>query len=121
MDRFDASALYEDLYCARGDMENSIKEQQLDLFADRTGCSLFRANQVRLYFASIAYVLLNELRRIALAGTEMTSAQCGTIRTLLLKIGARVRISVRRIWVSMANSCPVQDLLLLAWQRLRRA
>jgi hypothetical protein len=120
-DRFDARALYEDLYCARGDMENRIKEQQLDLFADRTSCSLFRANQVRLYFSSIAYVLLNELRRIALAGTEMARAQCGTIRTKLLKIGARVRISVRRIWVSMANSCPVQDLLLLAWQRLRQA
>lgn len=119
LDLVDARALYEDLYCARGDMENRIKEQQLDLFADRTSCHLFRANQVRLYFSSIAYVLLNELRRIALAGTEMARAQCGTIRTKLFKIGARVRISVRRICVSMADSCPVQELLLHAWHRLR--
>jgi hypothetical protein len=102
-------------------MVNRIKEQQLDFFADRRIYSLFRANQVRLYFASIAYVLLNELGRIALAGTEMARAQCGTIRPKLLKTGARVRVSVRRIWVSRAHSCPVQDLLLLAWQRLRQA
>jgi len=110
--------LYEDLYCARGEMENRIKEQQLDLFADRTSCHLMRANQVRLYLSSFAYVLLSELRRLALQGTEMARAQCGTIRLKLLKIGARVRVTVRRIWVSMSESYPYRELLLAAWARL---
>ena len=114
-----AKELYEDLYCARGEMENRIKEQQLDLFADRTSCQVMRANQTRLYFSSIAYVLLSELRRLGLAGTEMARAQCGTIRTKLLKIGARVRVSVRKIWISMSECYPHQDLLFEVWARLR--
>ena len=81
LDDFDARELYEDLYCARGDMENRIKEQQLDLFATRTSCHSIGANQLRLYFTAMAYVLLNELRRIGLKDTEMERAQCGTIRT----------------------------------------
>lgn len=107
---YNAQALYEEQYCARGDMENRIKEQQLDMFADRTSASLMRANQMRLWFSSVAYTLMQALRRIGLKGTKMARAQCGTIRTRLLKIGARVRISVRRIAVSMSSSCPVQDL-----------
>jgi len=102
----DARSLYEKEYCARGDMENRIKEQQLDLFADRTSTATMRANQLRLWFSSIAYVLLSELRRIALKGTEMERAQSGTIRTRLLKIGARVKISVRRVVIAMASGCP---------------
>jgi len=116
---WDARRLYEDLYCARGEMENRIKEQQLDLFADRTSCCVMRANQVRLYFSSFAYVLLSELRRIGLAGTELARAQCGTIRLKLLKIGARVRITVRRIWIAMSESWPHRKILLHAWHRLR--
>ena len=116
---WDARVLYEDLYCARGEMENRIKEQQLDLFADRTSCCVMRANQIRLYFSSFAYVLVSELRRIALAGTEMARAQCGTIRLKLLKIGARIRVTVRRIWIEMSESWPRRELLLLAWQRLQ--
>lgn len=102
--------LYEDVYCARGEMENRIKEQQLYLFADRTSSSSFRANQTRLYFSSIAYLLLEALRRIGLAGTDMAQALCSTIRTRLLKIGARVRVTVRRIWVAMAQACPYAQL-----------
>jgi len=115
----DARELYEDIYCARGEMENRIKEQQLDLFADRTSCHVFRGNEVRLYLSSIAYVLLNELRRIGLAGTEMARAQCGTIRVKLLKIGARVRVTARKIWVSMSESYPYQDLFFDVWRRLQ--
>jgi len=114
-----ARALYEDLYCARGEMENRIKEQQLHLFADRTSCTVMRANQVRLYFSSFAYVLLSELRRIGLVGTDMARAQCGTIRLKLLKIGARIRVTVRRIWVAMSESWPHREILLHAWHRLR--
>jgi hypothetical protein len=116
---WEAQRLYEELYCARGEMENRIKEQQLDLFADRTSCCVMRANQIRLYFSSFAYVLLSELRRIGLAGTEMARAQCGTIRLKLLKIGARVRVTVRRIWIAMSESWPYREILLHAWQRLR--
>jgi hypothetical protein len=102
-----AQELYEKAYCARGDCpENRIKEQQLDLFADRTSTGKMWSNQLRLYFSSIAYVLLQTLRRRALAGTELAQAQCGTIRLKLLKIGAQVRVTVRRIWVSMAEGYP---------------
>jgi hypothetical protein len=94
---FDTQTLYEQQYCARGEMENRIKEQQLDLFADRTSAATLRANQLRLSFASVAYLLLHELRQWALAGTDWAKAQCGTIRTRLLKMGAQVWISVRRI------------------------
>ena len=102
----DARTLYEDLYCARGDMENRIKEQQLDLFADRTSTQTMRANQIRLYFASFAYVLLCALRRLGLQGTELARAQCGSMRVKLLKIGAQVRISVRRVWISFSECYP---------------
>jgi len=101
-----ARILYEDIYCARGDMENRIKECQLDLYADRTSAATMRANQLRLYFASMAYVLLCALRRIGLAETTFADATCGTIRLKLLKIGALVRISVRRIKIAMASACP---------------
>jgi hypothetical protein len=98
--------LYEKLYCARGEMENRIKECQLDLYADRTSTATMRANQLRLWFASMAYVLICALRRIGLHGTDFAKATCGTIRLKLLKIGAIVRISVRRIKVAMASACP---------------
>jgi len=102
-----AQELYEKGYCARGDCpENRIKEQQLDLFADRTSTGKMWSNQLRLYFSSIAYVLLQTLRRLALAGTELAKAQCGTIRLKLLKIGAQVRVSVRKVWVSLASGYP---------------
>jgi hypothetical protein len=103
-----ARYLYEEIYCARGDMENRIKECQLDLFADRTSAATMRANQVRLYFASMAYVLLCALRRIGLKQTQFAQASCGTIRLKLFKIGALVRISVRRIKVAMASAFPHQ-------------
>jgi hypothetical protein len=105
-DEYDARTLYEKEYCGRGDMENRIKEQQLDLFADRTSSATMRANQLRLWFSSIAYVMMSELRRIGLRGTEMERAQSGTIRTKLLKIGAQVKISVRRVMIAMASGCP---------------
>src|SRR3974390_1896899 len=101
-----ARHLYEDVYCARGDMENRIKECQLDLYADRTPAPPMRANQPRLYFASMAYLLICALRRIGLAETIFADATCGTIRLKLLKIGALVRISVRRIRLAMASACP---------------
>jgi len=103
--------LYEKLYCARGEMENRIKECQLDLYADRTSTATMRANQMRLWFASMAYVLLCALRRIGLHHTPFTDASCGTIRLKLLKIGAIVRVSVRRIKIAMASGCPAA----LAW------
>ena len=100
--------LYEEIYCARGDMENRIKECQLDLFADRTSAATLRANQLRLWFASMAYVLLCALRRLALQQTQFAKATCGTIRLKLLKIGALVRTSVRRITFAMASGYPYQ-------------
>ena len=106
--RADARALYEDLYCARGEMENRIKECQLDLFADRTSTATMRANQLRLWFASMAYVLLEALRRLALKATKLADATCGSIRLKLLKIGALVRISVRRVKIAMASGQPCQ-------------
>ena len=102
-----AQELYEKEYCARGECpENRIKEQQLDLFADRTSTGKMWSNQLRLYFSSIAYVLLQTLRRTALAGTELAKAQCGTIRLKLLKIGAQIRVTVRKIWISLAEGYP---------------
>jgi len=118
---FDARTLYEDVYCARGEVENRIKEQQLDLFADRTSAATMRANQLRLWFASFAYVLLEALRRIGLRHTQFATATCGTIRLKLLKIGAQVRQSVRRIKVAMASACPYQAEYHLAYLYLRRA
>ncbi len=109
VERYDARALYEDLYCARGDMENRIKEQQLDMFADRTSAHTMRANQLRLWFASVAYVLMNLLRHFGLRDTELERAQVGTIRTKLLKLGALVRVSVRRIVLSLSAAAPMRD------------
>ena len=117
---FDARALYEDLYCARGEMENRIKEQQLDLFADRTSTAHFRSNQLRLWFSSLAYTLLETFRRQALAGTEMARSQCGTIRLRLLKIGARVTVSVRRVVISLAEGYPYAHIFAQAWENLVR-
>ena len=91
-------------------MENRIKEQQLWLFADRTSTAKMRSNQLRLWFSSVAYLLINELRRVGLAGTELARAQAGTIRTRLLKIGAIVSVSVRRIYVSLSSIHPLQNL-----------
>ena len=102
-------------------MENRIKECQLDLFADRTSAATMRANQLRLWFAAMAYVLLCALRRIGLAHTQFAEATCGTIRLKLLKLGALVRISVRRIKFAIASACPWQDLFALAHVRLRMA
>jgi Transposase DDE domain group 1 len=102
-----AQRLYEQVYCARGDMENRIKECQLDLFADRTSAATMRANQLRLWFASMAYGLLCALRRLALEQTPLAAASCGTIRRQLLKIGALVRTSVRRVTFAMASGRPL--------------
>ena len=117
----DARTLYEEVYCARGDVENRIKEQQLDLFADRTSAATMRANQLRLWFACFAYVLLDALRRIGLRHTQFATSTCGTIRLKLLKIGAQVRTSVRRIKIAMASACPCQAEYHLAYLYLRRA
>jgi len=113
-----AQHLYEKIYCARGEMENRIKECQLDLFADRTSAATMRANQLRLWFASMAYVLLCALRRIGLAHTQFADATCGTIRLKLLKLGALVRVSVRRVKIAMASACPWQCEFALAHSRL---
>jgi len=113
--------LYEKVYCARGEMENRIKECQLDLYADRTSTNTMRANQLRLWFASMAYVLLCALRRIGLSHTRFANASCGTIRLKLLKIGALVRTSVRRIKLAMASSCPAASVWGDAAARLNAA
>ena len=115
----DARALYEDEYCARGEMENRIKEQQLYLFADRTSAATMRANQLRLWFSSMAYVLLQALRRMGLQGTSMARAQCETIRLKLLKIGAQVRVTVRKIWVSLASGSPYAALFGQVYDNLK--
>ena len=115
----DPQELYEHLYCQRGEMENRIKEQQLDLFADRTSCHSFLANQLRLLLSSAAYVLLESLRRLALQGTELTRAQVGTIRLKLLKIGARITWSVRRMVLHLATGYPLRSLFERVVRRLR--
>jgi hypothetical protein len=113
-----ARFLYEDLYCKRGEMENRIKECQTDLFADRTPTPTMQANQLRLWLSSLAYVLLCAVRRIGLAGTKLENATCGTIRLQLLKIGALVIVSVRRVKVAFASSCPSADVFARAARRL---
>lgn len=120
-ERWTPKPLYEELYCARGDMENRIKECQLDLYADRTSAHTMRANQLRLWFAALAYVLICALRRLGLAQTRLADATCGTIRLKLLKIGAQVRVSVRRIKVAMASACPHAEEFALAYARIRAA
>ena len=116
--RWAARALYEELYCARGDMENRIKEQ-FSLFADRMSTETMRANQMRLYLSTMAYVLMSGLRRVGLQATELAQAQVSTIRSKLLKIGAQIRVTVRKVWVSMASSYPWQDLYRQVWANLR--
>jgi hypothetical protein len=116
-----AKYLYEKVYCARGDMENRIKECQLDLYADRTSTATMRANQLRLWFASMTYVLLCAVRRIGLQHTPFAKASCGTIRLKLLKIGALVRVSVRRVKVAMASGCPAAAAWGVAALRLNAA
>lgn len=112
--------LYERLYCARGEMENRIKEQQLDMFSDRTSSATMRANQLRLWLSSVGYVLLSELRRLGLSATPMERAQAGTIRGRLLKVGALVRLSVRRIWVRLSSAWPQEALFARIMENIRR-
>ena len=122
-DKYGAAVVYEDEYCARGNMENRIKEQQLFLFADRTSCQTLRANQLRLAFSTVAYVLLRALREHGLKNTPLESAQADTIRLRLLKIGAVVRITVRKVWIALSEAFPWQPLFeqvfdqLTAWRR----
>jgi hypothetical protein len=117
-DEVDARTLYEQRYCGRGEMENRIKEQQLWLFADRTSCATMRANQLRLWFSSVAYTLMQALRRLGLKGTKLARAQCGTIRLKLLKIGVQVQVTVRKVWVSFSESYPYQQLFRQVYQNL---
>jgi len=113
-----AQPLYEQRYCGRGEMENRIKEQ-FSLFADRVSAETMRANQMRLYLSAMAYILVSGLRRLGLQGTELEKAQVSTIRTKLLKIGAQIRVTVRKVWVSMASSYPWQGLYRDVWSNLR--
>jgi hypothetical protein len=113
--------LYDEIYCARGEMENRIKEQQLDLFADRTSCTKWWANQFRLLLSSLAYLLLEAIRRLGLKGTELARAQCGTIRLKLLKIGAVIRRNTRRVYFHLSSACPYQDLFFRVVRRLSTA
>lgn len=106
----DAKTLYENEYCGRGDMENRIKEQKSFLFSDRTSAATMRANQLRLWFSSVAYLLMSALRRLGLAGTDLAKAQCDTIRLKLFKIGARITITARKIWISLSSSYPLANL-----------
>jgi hypothetical protein len=117
----DARRVYEQLYCARGEMENRIKEQQLDLFADRTSTHHLKSNQLRVWLAGVGYVVLNALRRTALGGTQLGRAYCGTIRAELLKIGGVVKVSVRRIAVALSSAYPQAELFSRALGRLRAA
>jgi hypothetical protein len=116
-EEWSAQALYEEHYCARGDMENRLKEQ-LMLFSDRTSTHYLRSNQLRLYFSSIAYVLLQMLRRLGLEGTELAKAQCSTIRLKVLKIGALIRITVRKVWISLAGGYPYVTLFRQVYEKL---
>jgi hypothetical protein len=116
---YDARALYEDLYCARGEMENRIKEQQLDLFADRTSAHAMRSNQLRLWLSSVAYMLTSELRRLGVKGTKFARAQCGTIRNKLFKIGALIKLSVRRVRIMFAEGYPYAELFRKVFDNLQ--
>lgn len=111
--------MYEELYCARGEMENRIKEQQLDLFGDRASCHTFRGNEIRLWFSMAAHLLVTELRRVALVGTELARAQASTLRVKLFKIGALVTVSVRRVYIQLSSAFPRQALFAAALGRLR--
>lgn len=118
-EQWPAQQLYEQQYCGRGDMENRIKEQ-FHLFADRSSAETMRANQFRMYLSAMAYVLVSGLRRLGLKATELATAQTATIREKLFKIGSRVTVSVRRVWLSMASSYPYQRLFQQVWANLRR-
>jgi len=120
-EEIEGKRLYEELYCARGDMENRIKEQQLYLFSDRTSSATMRANQLRLWFSSVGYVLFNLLRKVALRGTKLAKSQCENIRVKLLKIGAQVRVSVRRVYISLASGYPSQETFWKIFNNIRRA
>jgi Transposase DDE domain group 1 len=119
-DAYPAQTLYEQDYCGRGDMENRIKEQQLFLFAYRTSCATMRANQVRLLLSAVAYIVLRALREFGLPQTELAQAQCDTLRLKLLKVGAVIRISVRRVYVSLSESYPFREVFVRACDKLRR-
>jgi hypothetical protein len=119
-DRFGGQALYEQEYCGRGDMENRIKEQQLMLFADRVSCATMRANQVRLCLATVAYIVLRALRQFGLPQTDLAQAPVGTIRVKLLKLGAVVRITVRRVWLSLSEAYPLHETFAAVWAALRQ-
>ena len=121
VDAWSAPALYETLYCARGDMENRIKEQQLGLFADRTSTATMRANQLRLWLSSVAYVLVHEVRRVGLRGTALARAQVSTIRTRLFKLGGVVRVSVRRLAVALSGVFPLRQLFVQVLRNLQAA
>ncbi len=113
------SKLYTEKYCPRGEMENRIKEQQLELFADRTSTQTFESNQLRLWLSSMAYVLMQAFRQNCLAKTSFAKATVGTIRLNFLKLGARITVSVRRILIAIASSCPYQDILAIAYSRIQ--
>ena len=117
---FPAQMLYEELYCARGEMENRIKEQQMCLFADRTSCHTMRANQLRLWLSAVAYTLLRALREHGLKETPLAHARCDTIRLKLLKIGALVRVTVRRVWFALAEGYPYQAVFTQVFDNLTR-
>jgi hypothetical protein len=118
-ERLDARHLYEEFYCARGNMENRIKEQQLDMFADRTSTGTMRGNQLRLYLSSAAYILMHALRRLGLKGTDLAHAQCQIIRLKLLKIGAQIRVTVRNIWISLAEGYPYAEIFAAVFRNLQ--
>jgi hypothetical protein len=118
-DEYDAATVYEDEYCARGDMENRIKEQQLYLFADRTSASTMRANQLRLWLSSVAYVQMNALREVGLRATPLAKAQCHTIRLKLFKIGAAIRVTVRKVWLSFSAAYPYAETFIRVLENLR--
>jgi hypothetical protein len=115
---FPDQRLYEQEYCARGDMENRIKEHQLFLFSYRTSCATMRANQIRLALSTVAYIVMRALRQFGLPQTELAQAQCDTIRLKLLKIGAVIQFTVRRVWVSLSESYPFRELLVQVWEKL---
>ncbi len=117
-EQFDAKTLYEVEYCGRGEMENRIKEQQRFLFADRTSAATMRANQLRLWFSSVAYMLMQALRRMGLKDTPLAEAQCDTIRVKLLKIGAQICVTVRKVWVALAEGCPYEGVFRRVYQNL---
>lgn len=121
IEQVQAQPLYENDYCGRGDMENRIKEQKTFLFSDRTSAATMRANQLRLWFSSVAYLLMSALRRLGLKGTDLAKAQCDTIRLKLFKIGARITVTTRKIWISLSSSYPLASLFARVCSNLSHA